>query len=151
MKSRLFLTTFLAACLLASTAWASLDVFLNNLNVQAQADLPGFKLKLATQFGIPVPQVDAIIAQVRYPADAFMTLQLGQMAHKQPEAVIQTYQYNKGKGWGVIAKRLGIKPGSAEFHALKRGDLHFSGQPRQSPEQDHDRTPGHGKGKGRNK
>lgn len=143
MKKSLFLTTFIFVCFLANTALASLDVFLNNLNVQAQADLPGFKLKLATQFGIPVPRVDAIIGQVKYPADAFMTLQLGQMTNRQPESVIQTYQVSRGKGWGVIAKQLGIKPGSAEFHALKRGDLRFTGQ----PAQDQDYGPGHGKGK----
>lgn len=151
MKKVLLLITFLAVCIPANFALASLDGFLNSLNVQAQADLPGFKLKLATQFGIPMPRVDAIISQVKYPADAFMTLQLGQMANKQPETVIQTYQSSKGKGWGVIAKQLGIKPGSAEFHALKRGDLHFSGQPGQDQEQDHGRGQGHGKGKGHNK
>ena len=32
------------------------------------------------------------------------------------------YKSDKGKGWGVLAKSLGIKPGSQEFHALKSGD-----------------------------
>jgi hypothetical protein len=36
--------------------------------------------------------------------------------------VVDVYKKNRGKGWGVIAKSLGIKPGSPEFHALKRGD-----------------------------
>jgi hypothetical protein len=36
---------------------------------------------------------------------------------------MKEYQVHKGKGWGVIAKNLGIKPGSKEFHALKKGDL----------------------------
>jgi len=41
---------------------------------------------------------------------------------------------------------LGIKPGSAEFHALKRGNLKFTGQPASG-----DAGPGksHGKGKGK--
>ncbi|MBK5196202.1 MAG: hypothetical protein JJE08_09295 [Proteiniphilum sp.] len=29
------------------------------------------------------------------------------------------YRNNKGNGWGVMAKRYGIKPGSAEFHRMK--------------------------------
>jgi hypothetical protein len=62
---------------------------------------------------------------VETPADAFMVFQLGQMAHKPPETVLQTYSGNKSKGWGVIAKELGIKPGSKEFHALKSGNLTF--------------------------
>ena len=37
------------------------------------------------------------------------------------------YRNNKGQGWGVIAKNLGIKPGSDEFHALKAGRLSSTG------------------------
>jgi hypothetical protein len=66
---------------------------------------------------------------VATPADAFMAFQFGQMAHRPPETVIHTYQAHKGKGWGVIAKELGIKPGSREFHALKNGDLVFGDTP----------------------
>lgn len=40
---------------------------------------------------------------------------------------IQTYKANKCKGCGIIAKELGIKPGSAEFHALKNGDFELNG------------------------
>jgi len=106
-------------------ALASLDGFLNNVNIQARADLPGFSLKVSAQFGVPVPQVEAVLGRVATPADAFMVFQLGQMAHRPPETVVHTYQAHKGKGWGVIAKELGIKPGSREFHALKNGDLVF--------------------------
>jgi hypothetical protein len=113
----------------AAAVHADLDAFLSDLNVQAQADLPGFKVKLSTQFGVPIPTVETIIAQVRLPGDAFLCLQLGQMARKPPERVVQTYQRSHGKGWGVIAKELGIKPGSPEFHALKRGDFTFTGEP----------------------
>jgi len=31
------------------------------------------------------------------------------------------YQGRKGNGWGVLAKQLGIKPGSDAFKALKAG------------------------------
>jgi len=54
----------------------------------------------------------------------------------------QKYKSDKGQGWGALAKSLGIKPGSREFHALKRGhDLY-------------DEKPGYkskGKGKGKSK
>jgi hypothetical protein len=43
----------------------------------------------------------------------------------------------------VIAKELGIKPGSPEFHALKNGDLHFGA--------DAESGKGEGNGKGRGK
>lgn len=126
-------------------ASASLDDFLSNVNAQARVDLPGFSLKVSTQFGVPVPKVEAVLGMVATPADAFMVFQLGQMAHRPAETVVQTYQTHKGKGWGVIAKELGIKPGSREFHALKNGDLTFGGAPGEGPGK------GKGKGKGPNK
>jgi len=128
-----------------AVAAASLDSFLNSVNVQAQADLPGFHARVSAQFGVPVPQVQAVLHTVGSPADAFMVFQLGQMAHRPPEAVVQTYQSHHGKGWGVIAKELGIKPGSKEFHALKNGDLVFGGGPSEGGGK------GKGKGKGHNK
>ncbi len=126
-----------------AVASASLDSFLSNVNVQARADLRGFSLRVSTQFGVPAPQVETVLRMVATPADAFMVFQLGQMAHRPPETVVQTYQIHKGKGWGVIAKELGIKPGSAEFHALKSGNLQFTGEPSASQ--------GNGKGKGKEK
>jgi len=35
--------------------------------------------------------------------------------------VADYWQQNHGQGWGVVAQRMGIKPGSAEFHQLKKG------------------------------
>jgi hypothetical protein len=139
---RLILAMLLLVLLGApGVASANLDSFLSNVNVQARVDLPGFSLKVSTQFGVPVPQVEAVLGIVATPADAFMVFQLGQMAHRPPETVVQTYQTHKGKGWGVIAKELGIKPGSREFHALKNGDLTFGETPGDGP--------GKGKGKGK--
>ena len=135
---------FLFGC--AAAADADLGAFLSNLNAQAQADLPGFKTRLSAQFGVPLPAVESIIAQVRLPGDAFLCLQLGQMTRQPLGRVVETYQRNHGKGWGVIAKELGIKPGSADFHALKRGDFTLTGGPRgASP----DAGKGNGKAKGK--
>ena len=122
-----------------------LEDFLARINVQAKADLPGFSAKVSAQFGVPAPKVQAVIQAVHEPADAFMVFQLGQMARTQPERVLEVYTHNKKKGWGAIAKELGIKPGSAEFHALKSGNLHFTGTPASSE----DSSPGKGKGKGK--
>ncbi len=141
-KARLAVSLVVLIAGFASVAYADLDSFLRSVNVQAQADMKNFNVKLSAQFGVPLPQVDAIVKRVAAPADAFMVLQLGQMANKPPEAVLQTYQRSRGKGWGELAKELGIKPGSPEFHALKRGDLAFTGQPASAGH-------GHGKGKGK--
>ncbi len=144
MRHRLLLTLLLLLLVGApGLASASLDDFLRSVNVQARADLPGFHVKVSAQFGVPVPQVEAVLGRVATPADAFMVFQLGQMAHRPPETVVQTYQTHKGKGWGLIAKELGIKPGSREFHALKNGDLVFGNAPASGP--------GKGRGKKHNK
>lgn len=147
MRRTLILSLCTLILSLTTAAWAGLDGFMANLNVQARADLPGFKAGIAAQFGVPLPQVEAVYAQVSAPADLFMTFQLGQMARKPPELVLQTYRTSKHKGWGAMAKELGIKPGSPAFHALKRGDLHYTGQPGRAA----DEGPGHGKGKGKGK
>ncbi len=110
----------------------------------AQADLPGYTTRLSAQFGVPLPTVESIIAQMRLPGDAFPCLQLGQMTRQPPERVVQTYQHSHGKGWGVIAKERGIQPGSRDFHALKRGDFAFTGEPTGA-------SPNTGKSKGKTK
>ena len=149
MKS--FLLLCAALILLAPlTAFASLDDFLNSVNVQARVDLPGFSAKVSTQFGVPVAQVQMVLQSVPQPADAFMVFQLGQFARVPSERVMEVYKPNKKKGWGAIAKELGIKPGSAEFHALKSGDLHFTGAPAGSNDSS-GKGKGKGKGKGHNK
>lgn len=153
-RSILVLCVLGLLCLPAGAA-ASLDSFLGSVNVEARADLPGFSAKVGAQFGVPVPRVEAVLAAVAAPADAFMVFQLGEMAHQPPETVLRTYRAHKGKGWGVIAKELGIKPGSREFHALKSGDLVFSGRPTghgakaQGGGESKGQGAGKGKGKGR--
>jgi hypothetical protein len=143
MKKAMLVTIMLV--LFASTVMAAggLDSFLSNLNIQARADMQGFSVKLSAQFGVPLPQVQAVITTASAPADAFMCFQLGYMTQTSYEKVVQVYQGNRGKGWGVIAKSLGIKPGSPEFHALKRGDFVFNGEPMEA------RSKGNGKGKGK--
>ncbi len=144
-------TTLLALALFSTQAIASggLEGFLNNLNIQARADLPGFTARISTQYGIPQVQVQTILTSVREPADAFMVFQLGQMTGNPPQTVMSVYQAKRGKGWGVIAKELGIKPGSREFHALKRGDFALTGEPGGGPGGGHGK--GKGKGRGHNK
>lgn len=133
---------------LAPAAHADLEDFLRNVNRQALSDIKDFNDRLSRQFGIPVPDVEAIVRSVPDPADAFMILKLGEMAHVAPAVVLQRYQRSKGKGWGNLAKELGIKPGSAEFHALKRGELSFTGEPPAVQQKRKGGGSGNGHGKG---
>ena len=141
---RFMLFVLLLSLVTPLTAFAGgLEDFLANVNVQARVDLPGFSAKISNQFGVSQVQVQAVLGSVREPADAFMVFQLGQMTGRAPERVMEVYGPNKSKGWGAIAKELGIKPGSADFHALKNGDLSFTGKA-----SGHNGPSGKGKGKG---
>ncbi len=145
----------------ASSALADLDGFLSGLNDTARSAPNEYTARLSVQFGVPQPQVYSLMRSVGTPADAFMCYQLAQMLHLPPERIVQTYNANRGRGWGVIAKELGIKPGSPQFHALKRGDFALTGTPggalgeanapAESPGQGQGNGKGHGKGKGHNK
>ena len=112
--------------------------WLRDFNIRAEADPSGFRARLATRFNIGDTQVNAVLSDVDKPADAYMVLRLGEMSAKPTDYVIEKYRSEKGKGWGVLAKSLGIKPGSKEFHALKNGNDIYN---------DNDK----GKGKGKDK
>ncbi len=152
-KSFVSATLFFLIIGVAGSADAgNLENFLSNLNMQCKADMSGCSVRLSSQFGVPLPQVQTVIRTVDTFSDAFMCYQLGQMTYKQPETVVQTYKRNKGKGWGVIAKELGIKPGSAEFHALKSGNFALTGVPGgNTADTGQGKAKGKGKGKGHNK
>jgi hypothetical protein len=149
MRRSVFAAIMLVLVATVAAAGGGLEGFLDNLNVQARADMHGYSVKLSTQFGVPLAQVQAVIQKVGAPADAFMCFQLGHMSRNPYDKVVQTYETHRGQGWGVIAKSLGIKPGSPEFHALKNGDFVFDGRPQDAA--GNNKGKGQGKGKGHNK
>jgi hypothetical protein len=115
----------IAFLLVLSPAVAGDFDWTKDFNIKAEADPSGFRARLAARFKIGDAEVKAVISNVEKPADAYIVLRLGEMSDQPTEKVIEKYQSGKGKGWGVIAKSLGIKTGSKEFHALKHNhDLH---------------------------
>ena len=128
--------------LFSSIAIAKDFGWVDDFNIQAQADPSGFRARLATRFQIGDAQISAVLGNVSSPADAYIVFRLGEMSGYPPDRVMGEYKSGKGKGWGVIAKSLGIKPGSKEFHALKRGQDLYNG---------YDNGKGKGKGKGKKK
>lgn len=103
-----------------------LDSLIKRMNERAIADLGSFKASLSATFNVPHGTVSMVLSNVDSPADAYVCLKLGVLAGQPPEVVLQQYRAHKHKGWGFIAKQLGIKPGSKEFHALKEGRLDSS-------------------------
>ncbi len=124
----------------SAAAFAGDFDWIKDLNIRAEADPSEFRAQLAARFKIGNAEINTIISNVDRPADAYMVLRLGEMSNQPTDYVIKQYRSRKNQGWGVLAKSLGIKPGSREFHALKRGhDLYGSS----------DNGKGHGKGRGR--
>lgn len=113
----LMMLLFAPASLLA----ADFD-WMPDFNIQAQADPAGFRAKISARFNIGDAQITTVLSNFPKPADAYVALRLGEMSGKPINYVTEQYKEGKGRGWGALAKSLGIKPGSKEFHALKRGD-----------------------------
>lgn len=136
---RQMLVGVVVVLLAAGAALAGDFEWMKDFNIQAQADPSGFKARLAARFKIGDAQITAVLSNVDKPADAYMVFRLGEMSGQPSDRVTERYRSSKGQGWGNLAKSLGIKPGSTEFHALKRGhDLNGGGS-------------GKGKGKGKGK
>ena len=137
-----------------SSSSASDFDWVDSLNVMAKADSSGFSVRLATRFHIGDAQIQTVIGNVGSPSDAYMVLRLGELSHRPINEVITVYHSQPKNAWGAMAKALGIKPGSREFHALKRGhdmdDGHDRGGDRERG-QDHPSDKHHGKGSGMGK
>ncbi|NIM01674.1 MAG: hypothetical protein GTN89_12765 [Acidobacteria bacterium] len=125
-NSRKVIPACALACALLVSAPASaggLDSFLAEIDVTASADLGAFKADLSLSFNVSDREVDGLFRVMSDPSDVYMCLRIGELADQPIEKVVAEHREHKGQGWGVIAKNLGIKPGSAEFHALKAGRL----------------------------
>lgn len=123
----------------ARTGDRGFDSSLSKMNIEARSNMDGFMARLSTNYGVPRAKIEMMITEMNMPpADAYMTCKISTIAKRPVDDVLQEYKANRGKGWGVIAKRMGIKPGSREFRALKKGDPDMDG-------------PGRGKGKGKGK
>ena len=120
----------MALLLVSSAALAGDFDWIRDFNIKAEVDPSGFRASLATRFKIGDTQIKIVLNNVEKPADAYMVFSLGEMSQQPTENVIEKYKSDKGKGWGALAKSLGIKPGSKEFHALKRGHDLYDEKPK---------------------
>jgi hypothetical protein len=129
--------------LTGSVALAAGDFgWMRDFNIRAEADPVGFRARLEARFKVGDLEINAVLGHTANPADGYMLFRLGEIAHQPIKRVIEHYEVQKGQGWGVLAKSLGIKPGSKEFHELKQHqDLY--------DENGGGKTKSHGKGKGK--
>ena len=104
-----------------NTGDKDLDVVLSNLNVEAGVHVDAFVSELSISYAIPKVQIEDLAYKMRVPfGDVFVSVWLASSLKKPLSVVVKEYDVNKDKGWGVMAKNLGIKPGSDAFHSLKK-------------------------------
>lgn len=115
----LFTTLIINAQTTYNSGDPDLDKELTEANKEAKLDLTKFKNDLLSVFKIPVEKAEALLKDKMEPAEILLTAKISSISKKPLEQVVICYKTNKTKGWGYIAKEMGIKPGSPEFHALK--------------------------------
>lgn len=116
---KIFLASLIVVLSIFSTAYAGDFDWTRDFNVMAAADPSGFRARLETRFRVGDAEIGAVISNAENFADAYMLLRFGEISHQPMNRVMERYRAEKGKGWGVLAKSLGIKPGSEDFKALK--------------------------------
>lgn len=116
----LIISATASAQLKVTTGDADLDNSLIALNKDAKNALEAFKNDAIEKFNTTKSIVENLLnIHKMEPSDVLMTLEIAQITTKPVETVATNFDKNKSKGWGEIAKEMGIKPGSKEFHALK--------------------------------
>lgn len=137
-------------------AWV--DTRLGDINVFARGNTEGFIDDVVVSFGAPRPLVrDLYYDRGWTPGDIYYACAIAHQLGRPCLEVADYYDRHRGQGWGVVAQRLGIKPGSAAFHALKGrvGKGHDRLQARGGPKagrasqgaREAGPPPGHGQGK----
>jgi len=152
----------------------ALDSVLDTINLLFNDEPDYYVDQIVYETQAPPVIVREYIVERHYaPADVYMIGELAQASGQPFATVASRFDANRGRGWGVIAKDLGIKPGSAQFHALKNGttvfvergkakraklpkaaktvnayDVHRDGHPAPSYKQPKSQGKVHGQGKG---
>jgi len=119
---KMFFVVLMMLLLVSSITEAGDFGWVPDFNIKAEADPSGFRARLRARFKLGNAEIETVLSNAAKPADAYMVCRLGEMSGRPTDDVLEKYEAGKGRGWGALAKSLGIKPGSSEFHALKRGD-----------------------------
>ena len=132
---KLLATSLLAFGLAAGTAQAQdftfgwnprsgdvwMDVWLGDMNRYGNRYRDPFVDELVRYHAAPRDLVVDLLARRWAPGDIYFACALAKLAGRPCRYVVELWERDHGQGWGAMAKRLGIKPGSAQFHQLKRG------------------------------
>lgn len=101
-------------------AWV--DQTLGDINAYGARYRDAFIDELVRYHGAPRDYVTDLLVEQRWaPGDVYYACAIAQVAGRSCRYVADAWQRDHGEGWGALAKRMGIEPGSDEFHRLKNG------------------------------
>lgn len=106
----------------ARTGDADIDMHLDEVNKYGKAEFEFFKNDVALKFGARTGDINDFYYKEKVsPADIYYAYTLSSVSGRPVRGIIDMHKTKKG--WGEIAKELGIKPGSREFHMMKGKSL----------------------------
>ncbi|BCT91932.1 hypothetical protein LYSHEL_09560 [Lysobacter helvus] len=99
-----------------------IDTTLGDMNRYGTRYRDPFVDEMVRYHGAPRDLVSDLLGNRRWaPGDVYMACSIASIIGRPCRYVVDEYERDPGQGWGNIAKRMGIKPGSPEFHRLKNG------------------------------
>lgn len=135
-RHTLALATCLAVSAFAGTAQAQtigynirtgdvwVDSRLGEINDYGTRYRDPFVSELSNNYGAPRSYITELLTVRRWaPADVYYACAIAHALNRPCQEIVREYDRNPGQGWGAMAQRMGIKPGSPAFHALKRGTV----------------------------
>lgn len=100
-------------------AW--LDRQLADINLYTARYPQSFADELARYYSVPRDYVEAMLQQPTWEAgDILMACALAQVAAQPCRAVVRAWSRDHAEGWAGVAKRLQVKPGSAQYRELRK-------------------------------
>ncbi|MCC7249446.1 MAG: hypothetical protein IT473_12570 [Lysobacter sp.] len=97
------------------------DVWLGDMNRYGSRYRDPFVDELVRYHGAPRELVEELLGRRWAPGDLYFACALARATGHSCRYTTDLWERDHGQGWGALAKRLGIKPGSPEFLGLKRG------------------------------
>ena len=129
------------------TGNVQLDSDLNSINANANVDFGAFKAELCISYNVSERKIEYMHATLNMaPGEIYLVLEISKISKTSIDSILDLYRMHKSKGWGYIAKKAGIKPGSAEFHQLKNNVSN-----KKNKGAGNSNAKSYGKGKGKNK
>ncbi|MBE2210799.1 MAG: hypothetical protein IAE66_04265 [Xanthomonadaceae bacterium] len=99
-----------------------IDQRLGDINSYGMRYRDPFVNEMVRYYGAPRDLVSDLLVQRNWaPGDVYYACSIAHILGIPCRNVVDVWDRDHGQGWGAVAQRMGIKPGSAEFHQLKRG------------------------------